>query len=601
MTSTFQSSGFKAPKSIRISRREIKYNTYSYPNATILSPTSFPMFDINPPDLVVKIHENGLVYAIPLNLKFVCDNVPYFESMLREGNNFREKCPKQTSSYSITSESVPSCSKTIPAKTDVEIKFSEKNKPAEVELKNFQAKTVQKYFNCLYEKTGVEITTDEAFNLYDLADYFQDTETRSQCVIHIKSTLEQKHLMRAVEYSEFDLECASISRKHTKASFQADFENNLMNLSEFGLTKLVSICDVEGKLTCPLIENWIRSNMRFGAENEINNERVFEFLKGLDMGKFSQGTIFNLTAKVFSKYLQGEKLREIIDSLPMADEDAVLKKTSETENKTCFSSAAAGLKFKTKKYGVIKPNATVSNDHKQNTWKKYEGSMERIIKNLPAFKYWYQLGATGKKIRNQLKKELIKEARENEDDIDEILITQDMIDTKAKQIWESMSDSEHDVYSIYTSDDEDSVATLDHNRKRPAPSTFGNLSKSTGFASPSTSFTSTIKSPTSSVFNAKPDIQLDSKVNAIFGGKKVLKEGDTYHADKKMIMDRNREAHRLTREKQEKTRLEETINARNRRINRRPIVPAGYGHPIPRKKNEHAFSFERIQIRMKIG
>merc|ERR1712071_19133 len=115
-----------------------------------------------------------------------------------------------------------------------------------------------------------------------------------------------------------------------------------------------------------------------------------------------------------------------------------------------------------------------------------------------------------------------------------------------------MSDFKHDEYSFAdllgkkdTIEKEDSLSTTDQNRKRSAASSFGNLSKSNGFASPSTSFISA----SSSAFNAKPDIQFDSKVSAIFGGKKVLKDGDTYHADKKMIMERNREAHRLTREK----------------------------------------------------
>ena len=184
-TPPFQFVGFNPPLSgsRKIYRREIKYDKYTYKDAIILSPVTFHIFDITPPDLIVKIFNSNTftgadtLYVIPLNLKFICDNVPYFESMLRTGNNFKEKTVD--------------------------------SQPAEVELKNFQPIVVQKYFKCIYENS-VELTTDEAFDIYDLADYFQDTETRSQCVIHIRNTIEDKHLLRALEYTEFDQECKTI-------------------------------------------------------------------------------------------------------------------------------------------------------------------------------------------------------------------------------------------------------------------------------------------------------------------------------------------------------------------------------------------------------
>jgi len=589
MTTPFQFSGFQTPLSghRKIYRREIKYNKYTYKDAIVLTPISFQIFDITPPDLVVKIKENEKTYVIPLNLKFICDNVPYFESMLRDGNNFREK--NKNGSEQQTEKSYEK-SYEIKAEIDDQIQNHSPYQPAEVELKNFRPKTVQQYFKCIYEGS-VDITTDDAFDIYDLADYFQDTETRSQCVIHIKSTMEEKHLLRALEYTEFDQKCITISSGYNKDKFLSDFEENFRNISTVGFTKLVSICDVHEKLNSRFIDEWIQYNLK---DKEVNNEEVFKFLKELDIGKFSQETKFNLCIKVLPKYLSGEKLNEILDSLPSADE----------QGKPGMKSSNSGSK--SPKKSNSKNTSFISNS--------YSSGMTSAYAIFSAENHG--------KIKSALKKEMIEKAKA--EDIDELELTYAMIAKKIGQAWRNMSEDEQMPYeeqakenakfkenadSTVINSNASSKASpkinpfssplqnkllnndlpttsenhLSFSRKRPA-STFGNLTgnlpinassnlstnvsttlsanlsknlptqlsanllTSTGFASPSTSFNTSfaspsrsfIKSPENSTFKPQIDDEKFKKVSAIFGGKKVLKDGDVYHTDKKIIMDANK-------------------------------------------------------------
>ena len=55
------------------------------------------------------------------------------------------------------------------------------------------------YFRCVYE-ASVPLDIKQAFEMYKVADYFQDVDIRSQCVILIRHNMDYSHVFQALEY-----------------------------------------------------------------------------------------------------------------------------------------------------------------------------------------------------------------------------------------------------------------------------------------------------------------------------------------------------------------------------------------------------------------